>query len=99
MTPLRGLDPGVRALLTDDFRRQNGGHIEVAEFVVPDLELGRSVDLEPLRAVIAEAMSRFEFAPVKSDAWLGPRVHATLRLTRREAADKRVWAYLCVVEF
>ncbi len=98
MTTLRGLNPGVRALLTDDFR-QNGGHIDASDFLVDDLGLGRQVDLEPLRAILVEAMRRFASDPVKSDAWLGPRVHATLRLTRREAADKRVWAYLCIVEF
>jgi hypothetical protein len=98
MTTLRGLNPGVRALLTDDFR-QNGGHVDASEFVVADLGLGRQVNVEPLRAIVDEAMSRFASDPVRSDAWLGPRVHATLRLTRREAADKRVWAYLCVVEF
>src|SRR5262249_1315137 len=35
--------------------------------------------------------------PAQSDAWLAPRVHATLRLTRREAADRRIWAYLATV--
>jgi hypothetical protein len=44
-------------------------------------------------------MKKFEHEPQKSDHWLGPRVHATVRLTRREAADKRIWEYLTVVEF
>jgi hypothetical protein len=33
----------------------------------------------------------------ESDRWLAPRVHATLRLTRREAGDPGVWSYLAIV--
>jgi len=35
--------------------------------------------------------------PKQSDSWLSPRVHATLRLSRREAADSRIWDYLAVI--
>ena len=57
----------------------------------------RDVDLEPLRNVIAHATSTTYGSVADSDAWLAPRVHATLRLTPREAADRRVWAYLGIV--
>jgi hypothetical protein len=30
----------------------------------------------------------------QADAWLAPRLHATLRITRREASDPRLWDYL-----
>lgn len=96
MNTLKGLAPTGRALVTDEFRRIDAtaadatGHVE-------ELEWGRAIDLAPLRSVIDEAIRRFK--PRDSDSWLGPRVHATLRLTRREAADKRVWNYLTVVEF
>jgi Family of unknown function (DUF6339) len=53
----------------------------------------RSVDLEPLHAVLREAMERFD-RPSRSDGWLAPRVHATLRLYRREAADMNLWYFL-----
>jgi len=33
----------------------------------------------------------------ESDAWLAPRLHAALRLTRREAADGRTWQLLAGV--
>jgi hypothetical protein len=33
----------------------------------------------------------------KTDAWLAPRVHWALRLSRREAADRSVWAYIANV--
>jgi hypothetical protein len=96
---LRGLDVGARVLLTEDFRKQHGGALDATDFVV---EFARKVDLSPIHAVIAEAMKRFEVEKdprLGSDPWLGPRIHAALRLTRREAADKRIWAYLTVVEF
>jgi hypothetical protein len=60
-------------------------------------EFGRSVDLEPLKAVLDEAYGKFEPNSDRSDAWLAPRVHATLRMTRREAADRRLWDFLAVV--
>lgn len=58
-------------------------------YVIDDVGLGREIGLGPLRAVVAHAMRRL--APEASDAWLAPRMHATVRLTRREAADLRAW--------
>ncbi len=99
MSTLKGLTPAARAALSDDFRRGTVPTVDVAEHVV-DLGFGRVVDLEPLREVIAAGVSKFgNDPPAESDPWLGPRVHAALRLTRREAADKRLWEYLTVVEF
>src|SRR5947209_9999402 len=98
---LMGLNPDVRVrrLVTEDFRKGDPATVDATEFIV-DLELGRSIDLAPLRAVVGEAMKKWpQFDSSKSDQWLAPRVHATLRLTRREAADKRIWAYLTLVEF
>ena len=57
----------------------------------------RDISLEPLDEIMAEVLRRFASAkPETSDAWLAPRVHATLRLYRREAAEKAVWHYLSV---
>ena len=57
----------------------------------------RDVDLQPLRNVLDHAMATTDGGPVESDRWLAPRVHAALRLTPREAADRRLWAYLGAV--
>ena len=57
----------------------------------------REVGLQPLRNVIDHAMALSNGSPADSDRWLAPRVHATLRLTPREAADRRLWAYLGLV--
>ncbi|WP_236005129.1 DUF6339 family protein [Amycolatopsis pittospori] len=43
------------------------------------------------------AMERFEERPTDADGWLAPRLHATLRMTRAEAADGRLWNYLAMI--
>ncbi len=98
MNTLRGLNPAAHSLVTPDFRKGDPAMIDAGPYL-EDLNLGREVALAPLQGVVAEAMKRFKHEPQKSDPWLGPRVHATVRLTRREAADKRIWEYLTVVEF
>ncbi|MFD3903576.1 hypothetical protein HXS80_23650 [Streptomyces sp. CB04723] len=54
-------------------------------------------ELAPVRDLIDDAMYQFrDDRPTNADAWLAPRLHATLRLTRREAADRRLWNYLAL---
>lgn len=53
-------------------------------------------DTGPLRYLFEEAMRRFESRPTGSDAWLAPRLHSTLRLTRREGTDSGVWNHLAL---
>ncbi|MFD4237079.1 DUF6339 family protein [Streptomyces sp. NPDC058542] len=54
-------------------------------------------ELAPVRDLIDDAMYKFrEDRPTSADAWLAPRLHAALRLTRREAADRRIWNYLAL---
>lgn len=50
----------------------------------------------PVRDLLDEAMRRFADEPTKADSWLPPRLHATLRLSRREAADPRLWNFLAL---
>lgn len=52
---------------------------------------------EPVRELLDEAMRRFEERPSRADGWLAPRLHATLRMTRSEAADSRRWNFLSMV--
>ncbi|WP_449061625.1 DUF6339 family protein [Planomonospora algeriensis] len=52
---------------------------------------------EPVRQLVDEAMKRFEpESRTSADAWLAPTLHATLRLTRREASDSRIWNHLAL---
>lgn len=60
-------------------------------------EDGSRAELGPVRALVEDAMYQFrEDRPTAADGWLAPRLHATLRLTRREAADRRIWNYLAL---
>ncbi|WP_329541746.1 DUF6339 family protein [Streptomyces sp. NBC_01358] len=53
--------------------------------------------LLPVRDLVDDAMHVFSAdKATAADAWLAPRLHATLRLTRREAADRRFWNYLAL---
>ncbi|MFH9735919.1 DUF6339 family protein [Streptomyces sp. NPDC017260] len=53
--------------------------------------------VEPLRQLVDVAMRRYGGDRASADAWLAPRLHATLRITRREAADTRIWNFLAMV--
>ena len=53
--------------------------------------------LDRVRDLIDDAMAKFrDERPTAADAWLAPRLHETLRLTRREAADKGIWTYMAL---
>ncbi len=96
MTPLVGLLPTVRSLLDENFRSGATTTIDSSQHVV-DLQMQRKIDLSSLIAVVDQAMHQYRHNPDQSDQWLAPRVHATLRLSRREAADKRIWNYVNIV--
>ncbi|MGW0545946.1 DUF6339 family protein [Streptomyces altiplanensis] len=58
---------------------------------------GVRLDVEPLRDLIDDVMHLYrDDARTKADAWLAPRMHAALRLTRREAADARLWNFIAL---
>jgi hypothetical protein len=52
---------------------------------------------EPVRELLENAMERYEDRRANADAWLAPRLHATLRMTRAEAAERGLWNYLAML--
>ncbi|MEW1719489.1 DUF6339 family protein [Streptomyces sp. NPDC093109] len=73
----------------------------------PYIELGRSVvslpdndvrlRVEPVRDLIDDVLYLYrDDVRTRADAWLAPRLHAALRLTRREAADEGLWNHLAL---
>ncbi|MER5770239.1 DUF6339 family protein [Streptomyces sp. NPDC001985] len=53
--------------------------------------------VQPIRDLIDDAMHLYrDDRRTKADAWLAPRIHAALRLTRREAADRRLWNFIAL---
>jgi hypothetical protein len=66
--------------------------------VVSDLPGDRpSLPLEHLDAVIDELIATLPAYDAAIDAWLAPRLHAALPLTRRAAADPGVFRFLSVI--
>ncbi|MEU8619265.1 DUF6339 family protein [Streptomyces sp. NPDC048623] len=110
MTPLAPADlPPVLALLPDAaVAKYLGRGIQSGRELPPQVALTRaSVAYDdrtaerrrtaPVRELLDEAMRRFAADRYSADAWLAPRLHATLRMTRAEAADSRVWNHLAMV--
>src|ERR1700730_6026962 len=97
MPELKLLELGARNRVTPDFLT-GVVELDLTDYI---LKFDRSTDMEPVTKVIDAVMKKDEFKENRqaSDAWLAPRVHAALRLTRREAADRRLWTYLAVVSF
>ena len=58
---------------------------------------GRTLDLTAAATYLDEAMRRFAGSREDSDSWLAPRLHYSLRLYRREAADNRVFHWLSLI--
>lgn len=88
---LGNVDAAIR--LTPAFRLGTED-MDVSSFVSP-MPGGGAHALEPARVVLDEAMRRFAKSDVaSSDAWVGPRLHAALRLSRREAGAPGIWRFL-----
>ncbi|WP_438487272.1 DUF6339 family protein [Streptomyces sp. S186] len=52
---------------------------------------------DAIRDLCDEAMQRFkDDSPAASDAWLAPRLHYTLRMTRAEATESALWNFLAL---
>jgi hypothetical protein len=88
------------ALLAESARAGIRQSTQLAALVLP---FGRQIDLLPLTEVIDQAMRDYDpndkSQRTESDAWIGPRLHAALRLTRAEAADDAVWIFLAAYAF
>jgi hypothetical protein len=72
------------------------GGLDLAKVVEPLPEDDVRWEVEPIRTLVEDAMYEFRDDRTRADAWLAPRLHATLRLTRREAADRRLWTHLAL---
>src|ERR1700694_2612480 len=95
--------PGASIVVVDPAR----GGVRGSDVVTPYVEaFQREISLEPLRTVIDECIDKFDKGDgkrnermVRGDAWLGPRVHASLRITRAEAATPGIWEFLAAYAF
>ncbi|WP_433890314.1 DUF6339 family protein [Streptomyces sp. CA-111067] len=88
----------VDPFLTEELLKgeQVHGGIDLAKVVEPLPEDDARWQVEPIRSLVEDAMFEFREDRTRADVWLAPRFHATLRLTRREAADKRLWNHFAL---
>lgn len=97
MSNAKTLLPSARAQITDAFRA--GDAVPSIDEYVRSLEFGRNLALDLVGELLTAAQRDFADDPPASDRWLAPRLHAALRLTRFEAADRGLWAWLAVALF
>jgi hypothetical protein len=110
MSPLAPVDvPPVLALLPDTaVAKYLGRGIQSGRELPPPVALARACvaydertaerrRTAPIRELLDETMRRFGDDRYAADGWLAPRLHATLRLTRAEAADSRLWNHLAMI--
>ncbi|MFI8460730.1 DUF6339 family protein [Kitasatospora sp. NPDC085464] len=79
--------------------REDVPSIKLDQVKEPLLHGDRRGELAPVRDLAEDAMAYCRNNGLKAtqaDAWLAPRLHAVLRLTRREAADPGFWNYLAL---
>ncbi|GAB2812200.1 hypothetical protein GCM10022221_07140 [Actinocorallia aurea] len=83
--------------LTVEFLKRNED-LPVSALDASSVPLGRERRWETtsLRRLCDEAMKRFADDIPAADAWMAPRLHATLRLTRSEAANAGLWNHLAL---
>jgi Family of unknown function (DUF6339) len=95
MNELRHADSAVIRRVTPAFR-EGDEEIDLVPYE-SELPTGRNVLIDTVEELLDETMARFPRPPrarAQSDWWLGPRLHAALRLTRAEAANPGVWTWL-----
>lgn len=83
-----------------------GRGIQAGDEVPPQVALRRAASVLPesarwrtdvLRELFDEAMQRFHDRRTAADGWLAPRIHATLRMSRAEAARGELWNFIALL--
>lgn len=97
MTPTQTLLPAATAAMTPPWR-QGDQLVDLSSFLRPASPI-REVDVEAVGRLLAHARATFADDPPAGDRWLAPRVHSALRMTRSEAGDRWLWAWLAAHEF
>lgn len=93
MKALKSLDHTVAQIISGPGYRLGIESPSLRDFE-SEVALSHPVDLDAVRVFIDEAVHRFGDRSTDADMWLAPRLHYSLRLSRREAADRGVWRWL-----
>lgn len=91
---LHRLQPQCRDRISTEFLAGNET-VDISAYTEPADP--QDYEITPLINSVSSAMRRFQNSPrPESDAWLAPRVHASLRLTRRQASEYGIWEWLAM---
>ena len=94
---LKKLNSAGQSFINDDFLESSD------QFIVNKPEyfdqFDRDIELDELEKGVNEVMEKFAPYDVQIDAFIAPILHRTLKLTRRESADKEIWYYLSCFAF
>lgn len=72
-------------------------YVALNKVTEPVEDMSARTEVSNLRDLIDLAMQEFDSeSHTRADAWLAPRLHATLRLSRREAADTGLWNFIAL---
>ncbi|MGV0646750.1 DUF6339 family protein [Mycolicibacterium sp. XJ2546] len=93
MKTLRSLDHTATQIVSGPGFRLGTESPSLKDFE-SETSLSHPVDLDAVRVFIDEVEQRFGDNGTEADVWLAPRLHYSLRLTRREAADRGLWRWL-----
>ena len=86
----------ARRIVTPEFLA--GGALgDTAEFITPLEEV--TIDEGGLVALQEEALKRYGPNENECDAWLAPRLHCILRISRRQARNQGFWRWFALVPF
>lgn len=100
MSKIRLLKSFAKGKLNPDFYTGDAPDPDLEEFIRGFPGREPVADDAVLVEVVEACMKNNPDIPPRkrssTDSWLAPRVHAALRLTRREAGDRNLWNYLAV---
>ena len=93
---LARLKADAKELLTEEFLRGDTPQLKVdsSQYVEP---IEQVVHLTAFTTCVDQAIAETKANSPNVDSWLAPRLHKSLPLRRREAADAGVWRYVAVV--
>ena len=96
MSTAHTLPANANARMTPEWR-QGLLEVDFSTFLQP-VSPGLDLAVDTVRRLVDHAMTAFTDDPPASDRWLAPRVHSALRMTRAQAGNPRLWAWLATVE-
>jgi hypothetical protein len=93
---LKSLRHGVSTMAASEEFRAGLEQVDFTPYlsVFPEHE---DIDMSNVDLVLEYAMRKFDADPKMSDAWVAPRLHAALRISRRTASDRGIWRWLAMV--